>query len=254
MFHLAAWSQSVNPAGVLTNINGVPDQAVFVSGLDIRVPTGLRFLLGAAAGYAGTGPLFAQVQSPTLRDLVNQDIEPISSGYNFSTVSCWQLNAENPRDLADLEAMDFAIRATGGAAALGFGLAWIGDGPIKPTTGKIFSLRATAGITLVASTWVNGPLTFNSTLPAGRYQVVGMRAQGANLVAARLVFIGGTYRPGVPGQTTNTTDLFPEMRNGEFGIFGQFDSNQPPTLDALGQTDTAQDIVLDLIQVGKIGG
>lgn len=250
MFHTAAYfSAALNPAGATTSVPGVADQSVFVSGNDIRVPTGLHFLLAAAAGYAGTGPKFAQVQSPTLRDLVNQDVEPISAAANFSTTQCIADYHDNPRDLSDLEAVDFFINATGGAGAAGFGLIWLGDGPIKPTAGKVFSMRATAAITLVAGTWVNGALTFNSTLPAGSYQVVGMRAVGANLIAARLVFIGGTYRPGVPGQTSVSAELFPQFGDGNFGVFGQFDSNQPPTLDALGATDTSQDILLDLIRV-----
>jgi hypothetical protein len=33
-------------------------------------------------------------------------------------------------------------------------------------------------------------------------------------------------------------------------MLGEFDSNQPPTIDCLGVTDSAQTILLDLIKVG----
>ena len=99
-----------------------------------------------------------------------------------------------------------------------------------------------------AGSWVNTALTFNSTLPSGTYQVVGMRAEGANLVAARLVFVGGQFRPGVAAASAANLALFNRFRNGQIGVFGAFDVNQPPTLDCLGVTDTSQEVVLDLIK------
>jgi hypothetical protein len=249
MFHLAAYYQNVDPAASLKAINAVPDQAVFSSGLDIRVPTGLAKLLGAAALSAATVPLYAQVSSPTLRDLANQDVSPIADAIVWTESHCLGDFFDNPRDLTELEAVEFAIYATGGAAAHEYGLIFLGDGPVKPTSGKIFTVEATAAITLAAGKWVNGALTFNSTLPAGTYQVVGMKAFGANLIAARLVFVGGSFRPGVLGDPALDQNFNPIFRYGRLGVFGQFDSNQPPTLDALGETDTAQILFLDLIKV-----
>jgi hypothetical protein len=77
-----------------------------------------------------------------------------------------------------------------------------------------------------------------------------MRARGTNLVAARLVFPGGRWRPGVPAVNGIGDADFEPLRHGMSGVLGSFDSNQPPTLDALGVTDSAQTIFLDLIKVG----
>lgn len=246
--HLAAFYKSVDPAAALTLISAVPDQAIFTSGNDVRVPTGLANLIAEAGLSAATGPKFAQVQSPTLRDLANQDVEPIASAAVFSHSQQLQDHSANPRALTEAESVNFALEATGGAAAANYGLIWLADGAVKPTTGKTFSVRATSAITLAAGTWVNGALTFQSTLPAGTYQIVGMRAEGTHLVAARLVFIGGTFRPGVPANTDETTDLFPQFRNGMYGAYGSFDVNQPPSVDALGVTDTEQVYMFDLIK------
>jgi len=248
MFHVGAFYESVDPGGALTQINAVPDQAIFTSGVDLRVPTGLATLVAEAALYAGTGPAAGQVQSPTLRDLANQDVLPISSSAAFTSQHQLQEHFDNPRELTELESLNFAIDATGGAAKDGYGLVWLADGALKPTTGKMFSVKASASNTNAAGTWVNGSLTFETTLPSGTYQVVGMHAQGAGLVAARLVFIGGTYRPGVPGNTAVTTNQFWRFRQGRAGVYGQFDSNQPPTLDTLGSSGTAQVVILDLIK------
>ena len=248
MFHLGAFYQSVNPAGVLTNIAAVPDQSLYINGNDMRVPAGLANLLAEAALTAATGPAYAQVQSPTLRNLANQDVLPLIAAVTFSSYDSWQNHAMSPRDLAAAEALNFAIQATGGAAAANYGLVWLGDGPIKPTTGKIFSIRATAAAALSAGAWVNSPVTFDTVLPAGSYQVVGLYVQGANLVAARLVFPGNTFRPGVAANSSLAQNLFPTVRRGLFGVFGEFDINQPPTVDCLGVTDTAQVLVFDLIK------
>jgi len=248
MFHTGAFYQSVDPAGVLTTINAVADQSLFTSGIDLRVPAALNNLAAEAALTAATGPLQGQVQSPTLRNLANQDVLPVVAAATFSAYDQLQYHADNPIALAAAESLNFAIAATGGAAAVNYGLVWLSDGPVKPTTGKIFSIRATSSVTLAAGVWVNGALTFGSTLPAGTYQVVGMYAQGAHLVAARLLFVGGTFRPGVPANADLNHNHFAQFRNGYAGVFGSFDINQPPSVDCLGVTDTAQTFVLDLIK------
>lgn len=248
MMHLGAFYQSVNPAGVLTLINAVPDQSLYINGTDMRVPAGLANLAAEAVLSAATGPVAGQVQSPTLRSLANQDVLPIVAAAKFSNPNSIQYHGDNVRGLTVAEALNFGVNATGGAAAANYGLVWLTDAAIKPTAGAIISVRATAAIALSAGNWVNGAITFGSILPAGTYQVVGMLAEGANLVAARLVFPGGTFRPGVPANSDPGTNLFPEFRDGAAGVFGEFDTNQPPTLDALGVTDTAQNLILDLIK------
>lgn len=245
--HLAAYYQSVDPAASLKLIAAVPDQAIFTSGNDVRVPSTVNNLIGEAALTAATGPIYAEVQSPSLRDLANQDVWPMASAAIFSTPDGFQWHGSNPRSLVSNESVNFAINATGGVAAANYGLLWFADGSPKPTGGKMFSVRATSSSVLAAGAWVNSPLVFNTTLPAGTFQIVGVHAVGANLVAARLVFIGSGFRPGVPANPTNVTNLFPQFRDGHVGVFGEFDVNQPPTVDCLGVTDTTQGYMFDLI-------
>lgn len=248
--HLAAFYKSVASSSALALLSAVTDQAIYTSGNDVRVPTGLANLIGEAASTAQTGPGYAQVQSPTLRDLVNQDVEPISGSLVFTDGGQIQWHGDNPRALTAAESVNFGVYATDTSAAGNYGLIWLADGAVKPTGGKTFSMRATAAVTLSAGNWVNGSLTFNSTLPAGTYQIVGMRAEGTNLVAARLVFVGQGFRPGVPGETSSANNYFRAFRGGAQGVFGQFDVNQPPTVDCLGVTDTSQSFVFDMIKSG----
>ena len=82
------------------------------------------------------------------------------------------------------------------------------------------------------------------------YQVVGFRAQGTNLVAARIVFVGAAFRPGVPAEPNGQVENWEWTRDGQLGVLGQFDVDQPPTIDCLGATDTSQVFTFDLIQTG----
>lgn len=248
-FHLAAWGQSSDLAGVLTAINAVQDQVLTTSGVDIRVPAALPFLVGHAALLGNATPSRAQIQSPSLRALANLDIEPIVGALVFGSPPEQMIHGDSPIPLVANESINFAAQATGGLATENYGLAWMADGPLQPVKGSIYSLRATAAITLSANTWVNGNLTFSQTLPAGTYQVVGMRARGINLVAARLVFVGGMWRPGVAARDA-LGDLDPyAARYGAMGVWGQFDSTTPPTIDCLGVTDSAQVFDFDIIRV-----
>lgn len=249
MQHLAAFYQSANSAGVLTTIAAVPDQAIYTSGNDVRVPPDMLYLLWEAALSAQTGPGYGQLQSPSMRELVNQYISKIVNGVTFSAYDQAQQHLMNPRKLVANESVNAAVEATGGAAAANYVLMGMGDGAVKPVTGDIFTVRATGAAALAAGTWVNTPLTFLDTLPAGSYQVVGMRAQGPNMVAARIVFIGAGYRPGVHAVQGSGSQDMRNSRYGEMGVFGQFDTNQPPSIDCLGITDTSQVFDFDLIKV-----
>lgn len=249
MQHLAAFYESLDPAGALTKIAAVADQAIRTDGDDIVVPGDLSNLVMEAALSAATGPQYAEVQSPSLRQLANQDVQPIIGSLVFGADPAVQAHFGNPRPLKGNESVNFLVNATGGAAAGNYGLIVLSNGAVQPITGNIFSVRASAAAHLVAGTWVNSALTFDETLPAGTYNVVGMRAEGAHLVAARLVFVGSGYRPGVPAVNTTADKDFRYGRFGQMGSLGVFDVNQPPTVDCLGVTDTSQNILLDLIKV-----
>ena len=145
---------------------------------------------------------------------------------------------------------NYLVAETASGAEQEYGLVWLTDGPAQPVTGEIFTVRSTNASTLTAAAWTNGALTFSQTLPKGRYRVVGMRAQSAGLVAARLVFIGYPWRPGVVG-TDSAGDAAPDIfRAGRLGSWGEFDHNTPPSVDFLSvSADTSQIVHLDLQKV-----
>lgn len=116
--------------------------------------------------------------------------------------------------------------------------------------GPMFTVLATASITLGNKVWGAGTFAFQAALPAGRYSVVGMDVEGANLVAARLIFPDGGPRPGVVARNAFTNKPDPLFKGGQLGEFGQFESTAQPLIELLGTAaPTTQSIWLDLVQV-----
>jgi len=246
MMTTAAYETSASEAA-LTSITPVPDSHLTIVGNDIRVPDGMNNICGAAALInSAVATLRAELVAPSLRATINFDISPINNGLVFGSLPRLVRNWASPLPLVVNEPLDLQIQ--NGAAVMNRGLVWFCDGPPKPTTGKVYTVRATTSIALVTATWVNGPLTFGQTLPAGKYQIVGMRIWSANGVCARVFPVGAFWRPGVPMVNAEDNNEWLEFRYGGLGVWGEFLNTTPPTFDMLGITDTAQVVYLDLIK------
>lgn len=254
MFTTVAHIQSVDPGGVYTPINAaLGEQSVRSTLTQIFVPE-LNSLIAAAAGVEITVESFARYVSPSLRTLSRLEIEPFSSGSAAAVLP----NAPHPvvdfrlSPLAMVkdEVLTAEINSNPAAVQIQWVVGWFADGPIAPVTGKIFSVRFTGATTLAISTWTNVPITLGEDLPRGRYQVVGLRGRSAGCVAARMVFVGGRWRPGVLGNTTQQGMHHEMFRGGLLGVFGEFEDTDLPSVDFLSATaDAAQDGIIDLIQL-----
>lgn len=249
MFHLAAWFQSIDPAGALTAINAVREEMLFTSTVDLRVPESLPTIIGQAALLNDASAARAQVQSPSLRAFANLDVEPIVPAAVFGSPPESLFHPDSPILVAIDEALNFAVQSDPAAPAAHYGLVWLADKAQEPVRGNIFTVRATSAIAQSTSLWVNGNLVFSQTLPAGRYRVVGMRARSTDAVAARLVFPEQVARPGVPVLNAIGDNDPWSFRYGNAGVFGEFPHTNPPTVDVLGGAAAAQTYMFDLIRV-----
>lgn len=238
-------------AGGTEYLGAVPDQTVFTSGSEIRVPPDRNFLLGEIVAFTTNAPSWARLETPSLRPLANQAISQIVANANHEAESYpYQYHFMNPRELRVAESMQINVNETGGTATDVYGVAWCGDGPQQVVTGNMFTTRLTSTIQQVEGEWVAGEMTFTEFLPVTTYQVVGMRTEAADGMVARLIFSNTQIRPGsmVKEDGTNPDDTY--FRYGRSGVWGQFDINQPPRLEILGGTAAAQTIFLDLIRTG----
>src|SRR5260370_10251596 len=100
----------------------------------------------------------------------------------------------------------------------------------------MFTARATGTTVLGVLVWTLVPFVLAESLPRGRYQVVGLRAQSAGLIAARLVFAGGpsAQAPGRPGALGTNNDRHPQhamFRYGKLGHRGGVEGTAPPQLN-----------------------
>lgn len=248
MFSLAAYYESIDPAGVFANIAAVADSVYTVQGDVIYVPEAMANLLGEVGMGNDASLAQMKLESPAIRGMAPYFLEPLVAALVLGSPIEGTLHPLNPIPLDPFEGLECLVNSDPAAPAVHQTLIWFGDGPVSPVTGQIFTIRATAAITLTAGLWVNGALTFSDTLPQGRYQVVGMRARGTNLVAARLNFVGQAHRPGVAAVNTISDYDLPVFRKGRMGVFGEFEPRIQPTLEGFGVTDSAQVVFLDLIK------
>lgn len=249
-FHLGAFYEDVDPGGALATIAAVREQTLFTNGDDLRVPTALPFVLGAVAMVDDASGVRAQLQSPSLRVLTNLDIEPIVLAAVLGSPPESLYHPHAPIPLVPDESLNFAFQSNPAAIEVHYGLVWLGDGPQTELSGPLFSIRATATVQQTVDMWENGNLAFAQTLPAGQYNIVGMRARSTDAIAARLVFPEQIPRPGVP-VVNAIADLDPKMfRYGRTGVFGSFPHTNPPTVDVLGGVAAVQNFIFDMVRVG----
>lgn len=252
MFSLVAYYESQQGAGVDHYIAAVGDDHVRAIGDYIYVPAAMPNIIGKAAlTNADTAQTSAHLDSPSLRRIALPYTEPVVVAIVFGSPPEGVLHPLNPIPLDPNEGLRAVQNNEASAAKIDYYLVWFSDGPQQPLTGQqMYQARATSAITLSAGKWVNGALTFADELPVGKYSIVGMRARGTNLVAARLNFVGGANRPGVPAVNAIGDIDLSFQRFGRMGVFGSFDSTTPPTVECLGVTDSAQSFIFDLVKTG----
>lgn len=251
MFTLAGYYQSVQNAAGGTKINAINDGTLTVSGVDIRVPKDLPYLMGAKASCNDATFTQSELQSPSLRKVFNIDIEPIDAAGVIVPNYAENLWPYGPLQLDPNENLELLNMAAPAGAVDNYGFVWLADGPQQPVKGPFYTVRATAvtGAAAAKGVWNNQPLAFAQTIPAGDYQVCGMRARGANLIAARLFFVGGAWRPGVIGDSLIGHTQTQPIRFGQYGVLGQFNNTTPPTVEIVDGTNETVTILLDLIKV-----
>lgn len=250
MFSMVAYFQNGDFANADTLLNGVQDQSIFVSGKDVRIQKGWENLLAEYVTTVAATRNYASVQSPSMRRLVNQDLGVFGSVVTSIADTSIQWHPQAPRVLETDESVNFLVNTDDAAVQDHYAAIWLGDGPVQPVNGKIFTIRCTATIQQVAGVWTAGQMTFSQKLPVEDYQVVGMRFSAATGIAARLIFPGSGFRPGVLNSGQNSIADVGRFRNGNMGVWGQFNLNAPPQLEVLAGVAAAQLVFLDLIRMG----
>lgn len=248
MYHTSSYFLSLaNVAN--TGLNAITDDILFIQNNHL-VPQKDMFLALAIA-HAVTLTR-ARINNPSLRQVAPSQIRPITASLLPGDKPNVAYYLDSPLKMRGLE--EIVIEATDSAVGPNNAYChlFLLDGPIEPVPqGDIITIRATGTTTVVAQAWTTCQLTFDDSLPVGRYVCVGMTFQGATAVAGRAIFDNQIWRPGVVG-TTNLSDRPSDyFLQRELGIMGRFQSTSLPRFQALcNAADTAQTVYFDIIKVG----
>lgn len=247
MHHLAAYASSIAQDASLANISALTDEILAQFTSTVYTPeTDLKILR-----IYGRGDSVSQfrIDSPLLRQIGPPQIQPFDTAAEPSNLPPINKYDESALSWVKNDPLAMLVSRAGAGASVCQVLMWVAPQVQQFSPGPARAVRATASITLTTSSWVSGTLTFDQSLPPGRYRITGMAAQGTSLLAARLIFAGQTWRPGVLAQDSAGEYDHEWFRRGNFGVYGEFESYAPPTLQALGFAAGASSITvwLDLV-------
>ncbi len=248
MQHLLAYYESLGAGAFDANIDAVQDPQLFTEGDLVRIPPVVNRLGWTYTTVATDQFTSAELLSPSIRTRGGWNIFPINTGLVSDAFNVQNVRHVSGIQLDTNEALQMRLVGTTTGVRDAYGAVLIHDGNIDPVQGDMITVAATATVTNIAGTWVNGRITFERDLPVGVYDVVGLCAVGAGLVAARLVFTAGGMRPGVLGKAVLNAEESVFMRYGFYGIMGTFDTTAPPSVDCIGSSGAAQTFFLDLIR------
>lgn len=252
MFTLVGFNENAETAAVYNNIAGIADQVVHVEGDIVYVPEKFNKILMVCAVGLDCGK--AKLESPSIRKMGVLDINP-HGNYDLITMGhfpCARWTPQSPISLVTgegLEGKTYVGTDITHFQAIGV---LLGDAPATPVTGEIWTVRATcASTTPEESKWVNVEMTFDETLPVGRYQVVGCEVWMQSGLLFRLVPIGAMNRPGGLICCGNQQRAPDQQRWGYLGVWCEFHSSTPPSIDIVASNEVASTISvhLDLIKV-----
>jgi hypothetical protein len=251
MHILAGFYGSIANGSVYTAIPGAVDAALTLLPSSYYL-SGQKIRLLAAAGL-GASMTALQLDAPSLRVLALPEVYPAIAAAAVPDRYAFCFYGTNGPQIQANEGFLLKASVGGGAASDNFGALWLAPQFVNAPPGPSMTVPFTATITAVKGSWVLGALTAATTLPVGRYAVVGMEAVASNTWLARLVFPGSSiqFRPGVIANTTyGRVGQTQYNRFGGMGSFGEFDSTALPALEIFGLAAgaAAPTVYLDLIK------
>ncbi len=207
-----------------------------------------------AACVMGTGLTAARINAPSLRNLVLPEIYPAIVAATVPTrPSIIDYRQQGPIVLAN-EAVVVEGSHTGAGPDVATAALFVTDRFTPAPGGPIFTAVGAFTNTLIANTWTLSTLTFNQTLPAGLYAVVGLNVTCGDAFAARLVFPGqNQWRPGcIVNLAYGNVIQPPIFGNGYLGKYGEFYNTAQPQIEIFGLVAGAETgaAYLDLIKIG----
>lgn len=247
MPQIHAFYGTVNAGATNAQLNAVTGSAEFVQNNRLVLAED-KFLLWAYV--QGASLTKARINSPSLRAQLLPRVYPFQrgtlpgnkppvadySGLGIVLRSREEIAVETDNDLATGTEAHYAILCVGSASA-------------APPRGPEFVIIATGNTTLVANTWTLVNLTFEQSIPAGRYRIVQFIPRSATGIAARIVIPGAAERHGTLCINAVGQEPSRYLLGARYGDYGVFESVALPAVEFFATAaDTTQEVYLGLVR------
>jgi hypothetical protein len=231
-------------------VAAVTDQTLAIRN-DALVPSRPVFLLAAAAAGGGGALSGGNLQVARLRSpktvISPVYINPVNNvvGSRFGSdpnVSSFTKRPFAFREGEEISAEALAVNVTPATTTVAV-IVWMSDRIDQIPDGEEQWVSFSANPPSVfpsSAAWTTVPMQFtdSTTLPAGRYAIVGMHIVRSsdvdNFICARLVIPGESFRPGIMTSPTFEAIVPTIADSGSFGVWGVFDAQLPPSIDLFG--------------------
>lgn len=247
-FHLLAFRTAALASGAANVALGtVPDPMIFSVNNQYQMPKRVNVI----ASYAGNDAFNdVRINAPSLRSLFLPSLDPFSNTALPANVPPINFYEDMGPEIQFSEGVSVEASRDVVVASEAVALLWVADGRLQKASGPIQTLKCTSATATTAGVWTNGALTLTQNLPVGRYQIVGMSCFGTNVLACRIVFQTGGFRPGVLAQGAVGEWSLDPFRRGGVGVFGEFTNITLPSIDLFCTGVSAtQTIFLDIVKV-----
>jgi hypothetical protein len=249
-----AYTDSLGAAQTDTDVAFLADQSLVPDGSNHPLmPLPFKLMWAYLCSATATR---AKIVTPKFRPFARPAIRPIEGAANPSLRPQLSENWRNPISFNAVEGIQVISTYTA-AGERRFAILTVGDGNRNIPQMDEYCMRFTSTMTPVVNSWtISGAISFDDPLTAGQYAITGFEMGAAGGVAARLVFPGPQpgnpimqARPGILVPTTLTAQGTRYFRHGYLGLFGYFESFQPPQFETLFTAATANpEGYLDIVQ------
>lgn len=230
-----------------TDMTPVPDPIVAIQN-GHYLPHQDLFLYGAWAG--GTTLDSATIVTPRSRQVVPPRMYPIDATLEPPDRPHIIDRRMNPFKLNAVEEISIQTTYSSTTSTASYFVMLVGTGQQGVPAGDIYSLHGTATTAAVANAWTQLAITWDQTIPAGTYAVVGSNHVSASAVAHRFIFKDAILRPGFLSLQSIADMTAPDYYTGGWGLLGQFNTYTYPAIEVLCETtDASHDFVMNFIKV-----
>lgn len=245
MFHVCAYQALT--FGV-TNFDMLPvaDPIITVSNNHF-LPNTQMFLFGG--WFGGVNLTAIRLNTPTSRQVVPPPLYPIQAAVAPPDRPHVFDRRNMPFPLNMVEEVSMQANIGGAANAQNYAILFMGPSIEPAPQGQIYSLHGTATTAAVAGNWTQLAITWDQTIPAGTYYIVGSQHVSTTAIAHRWITKGQFYRPGFLSMSLVTNIGEPSQYYGGWGNYGNFNTYAYPYCEVLcNAADASHDVVMNIVK------